>query len=75
MIGGRVRKSSLFKGETQFTLSKETINNILKLFGNLKLKNFLKNSQEILLKNLLIKLFFINKYLNIKNDQTIFYEI
>ena len=69
-------KSSLFKGENlEFTLSKETINNILKLFGNLKTEEFPENLSRNLAEESINKAFLLlNKYLNIKNDQKIFYE-
>ena len=71
-----LEKSSLFKGENlEFTLSKETINNILKLFGNLKTEEFPENLSRNLAEESINKAFLLlNKYLNIKNDQKIFYE-
>jgi superfamily I DNA and/or RNA helicase len=71
-----LEKSFLFKGENlEFTLSKETINNILKLFGNLKTEEFPENLSRNLAEESINKAFLLlNKYLNIKNDQKIFYE-
>ena len=71
-----LEKNSLFKGENlEFTLSKETINNILKLFGNLKTEEFPENLSRNLAEESINKAFLLlNKYLNIKNDQKIFYE-
>ena len=72
----QLEKSLLFNGENlEFTLSKEGINNILKLFGSLKTEEFpsklsIKLSEESIDKAHLL----LNKYLNIKNDQKIFYE-
>ena len=71
-----LEKSFLFKGENlEFTLSKETINNILKLFGNLKTEEFPENLSINLSEESINKAFLLlNKYLNIKNDQKIFFE-
>ena len=71
-----LEKVSIFHGENlEFTLSKETIKNILKLFGNLKTEEFPRNLQKNLSEKSINKAFLLlNKYLNIKNDQTIFYE-
>ena len=69
--------SQLFEGENlEFTLSKQSINNILKLFGNLSTEEFPENLSVNLTEESINKAFLLlNKYLNIKNDQKIFYEI
>ena len=71
-----LEKSFLFNGENlEFTLSKDAINNILKLFGNLKTEEFPENLSRNLAEESINKAFLLlNKYLNIKNDQKMFYE-
>ena len=71
-----LEKSFLFNGENlEFTLSKDAINNILKLFGNLKTEEFPENLSRHLSEESINKAFLLlNKYLNIKNDQKMFYE-
>jgi len=71
-----LEKSFLFNGENlEFTLSKDAINNILKLFGNLKTEEFPENLSRHLAEESINKAFLLlNKYLNIKNDQKMFYE-
>ena len=66
-----LEKVSIFQGENlEFTLSKEAINNILKLFGNLKTEEFPENLSRNLAEESINKAFLLlNKYLNIKNDQ------
>ena len=71
-----LERVSIFQGENlEFTLSKEAINNILKLFGNLKTEEFPENLSKNLSEESINKAFLLlNKYLNIKNEQTLFYE-
>ena len=71
-----LERSSLFKGENlEFTLSKEAINNIIKLFGSLKTEEFPKNLTRSLSQESINKAFILlKKYLHIKNSQKIFFE-
>ena len=71
-----LEKTSIFIGKNlEFTLSKDSINNILKLFGNLKTEEFPENVSINLSEGSINKAFLLlNKYLNIKNDQKLFYE-
>ena len=72
----KLDENKIFQGDNlEFTLSKNSINNIIKLFGDLKSEEFPENISKSLSEKSINEAFLLlTKYLDIKSAQKTFYE-